>query len=353
MPTTAPRPGKAEPATTPRQQDTELALELAQELASCAPRRGDFPIPDQLKNFMEFFQSAYQYFDEATRTEVSVSHTAEWLLDNFYVLEQAIRHVEEDLPAAYYYRLPKTQDGWLRIYILALAIMRQNNAHFDIEQIKNFIQRFQNVTPLSTGELWALPMILRLTAMEALAEGLATITKLKWDTAPQPELWQEISAADSSDSILEQISPQTTAETLVVNSILNLRMLASQDWKAFFESTSVLEKILREDPAEVYAEMDFETRNRYRGGVEELARGSAFTESNIASQAVQLAQTGISARKQHVGYYLIGPGAIKLETQIGHRPQLYDYGSRLIQKYATGTYLGSIAVLTILFASFL
>ena len=137
---------------------------------------------------MEFFQSAYQYFDEATRTEVSVSHTAEWLLDNFYVLEQAIRHVEEDLPAAYYDRLPKTEDGGLRIYIVALAIRRQNNAHFDIEQIKNFIQKFQSVTPLSTGELWALPMILRLTSMEALAEGLATITKLKWDTALRHEL---------------------------------------------------------------------------------------------------------------------------------------------------------------------
>ena len=240
MPNTAPRPGKAEPATTPRQQHTELALELAQQLASCAPRRGDFPIPDQLKNFMEFFQSAYQYFNEATKTEVSVSHTAEWLLDNFYVIEQALRHVEEDLPAAYYDRLPKTEDGELRIHILALAIMRQNNAHFDIEQIKIFIQKFQSLTPLTTGELWALPMILRLTAMEALAEGLATITKLKWDTAPRPTLWKKIMAADSSDSILEQVSPQTTAETLVVNSILNMRMLASQDWKAFFESTSVL-----------------------------------------------------------------------------------------------------------------
>src|SRR5687768_14961109 len=236
---------------------------------------------------MEFFQSAYQYFDEATRTEVSVSHTAEWLLDNFYVLEQAIRHLEEDLPPAYYHRLPKTEDGELRIYILALAIMRQNNAHFDIEQIKNFIQKFQSVTPLSTGEIWALPMILRLTAMEALAEGLATITKLKWDATPRPALWKKIIASDSSDGILEQVSPQATAETLIVNSILNLRMLASQYWKSFFESTSVLEKILREDPAEVYAEMDFETRNRYRGVVEELARGSTVTESNVASQAIK------------------------------------------------------------------
>ncbi|HXQ32861.1 MAG TPA: hypothetical protein VN843_02445, partial [Anaerolineales bacterium] len=159
---TAPRPGKAEPATRPRDQHDELALELAKKLASCAPRRGNFRIPDQLKQFMEFFQLVYQHFDKATKKEVSVSHTAEWLLDNFYVLEQAIRHVEEDLPADYYQRLPKTQDGWPRIYILALAITQQNNARFDIEQIRNFVQAFQNFTPLQIGELWALPLMLRL-----------------------------------------------------------------------------------------------------------------------------------------------------------------------------------------------
>src|ERR1700752_1948667 len=175
---TAPRPGKAEPATRPRDQHDELALELAKKLASCAPRRGNFRIPDQLKQFMEFFQLVYQHFDKATKKEVSVSHTAEWLLDNFYVFEQAIRHVEEDLPADYYQRLPKTQDGWPRIYILALAITQQNNARFDIEQIRNFVQAFQNFPPLQIGELWALPLMLRLTAMQSLADGLASITKL-------------------------------------------------------------------------------------------------------------------------------------------------------------------------------
>src|SRR5688572_10128980 len=345
---TAPRPGKTESATRPRDQHEELALELAKKLASCAPRRGNFPISDQLKNFTEFFQLVYQYFDKATKTEMSVSHTAEWFLDNFYILEQATRNIEEDLPADYYHRLPKTQDGWPRVYILALAITQQNNARFDIEQIKNFVQTFQNITPLQIGELWALPLMLRLTALEALAEALASITNLKWDAPPQPKFWQTEERVEL-DNILEKEIYQATSETIVVNSILNLRLLATQDWKAFFESTSVLEQILREDPANVYAQMDFETRNHYRSVIEELALSSSVDETGIALKILQLAQAGTSPREKHVGYYLVGRGATRLEAQINYRPHLRGLLIRWIQRRATWTYLGSITFFTILF----
>jgi len=338
---TAPRPAQTEPATTPREQQDELALKLAQKLATCAPRRWNFPIPDRLKKFTEFFQSAYHYFDGATKTQVSVSPVAEWLLDNFYVLEQAIRQLEEDMPMDYYHRLPKTRDGWTRIYILALAITRREDNRLDIEQIKNFLQTFQNGTPLRIGELWALPLMLRLSVMETLAEGLAMITKLKWDTAPQPDLWQSIETPASP-------ALQAAPETMVINSILNLRLLAAQDWKAFFESTSVLEKTLRNDPTGVYAQMDFETRNHYRSIVEELSQGSLIDEVGIAFRAIQLAGAGTSSRKKHVGYYLIGPGRETLEAQIGYHPPFFVSVARSLQKNATTTYLGSIAAFTIL-----
>ncbi|HET9908951.1 MAG TPA: hypothetical protein VFQ23_20040, partial [Anaerolineales bacterium] len=348
MLTTAPRPGKAERATRPREQHDELALELAKKLAACHPRRGDFPVTRQLKNFKDFFQSAYQHFEEATKKEVSVSHTAEWLLDNFYVLEQTIHTVEDDLPADYYHRLPKTPDGWPRVHILALAITRQNNARFDIEQVRRFVQNFQETTPLTVGEVWALPLVLRLTVMEALAEGLAAITKLPWDAPPQPELWQKLKPNESDDVLGEAFS-LASSEALVVNSILNLRMLATQDWKTFFESTSALERILQNDPANLYDEMDFETRNHYRSVIEELALGSKVDETRIASQAIQLAEAGTSPRERHVGYYLIGRGAARLEAQIAYRPQLRGFVTRFIQRHATGVYLGSISTLTILF----
>ncbi|HMD81475.1 MAG TPA: hypothetical protein VKE92_09235, partial [Anaerolineales bacterium] len=153
--------------------------------------------------------------------------------------------------------------------------------------------------------------------------------------------------------IFEREFTQATAETIVVNSLLNLRLLATQDWKTFFESTSVLERILRDDPAKVYPNMDFETRNHYRGVIEELARGSAVDETGIALKGIQLAQAGNSPREKHVGYYLIGPGTARLEAQIAYRPQFQGFVTRLLQRHATWAYLGSITALTILFTSLL
>jgi cyclic beta-1,2-glucan synthetase len=132
--------------------------------------------------------------------------------------------------------------------------------------------------------------MLRLAVLESLAEALATVTQRKWDTASQPNVQRRIETSD-------QIDP----DAIVANSILDLRLLATQDWKAFFESTSVLEKILREDPAGLYAQMDFETRNHYRSVIEEMASGSSMGEADIAGQAVQLAREGASAREKHVG----------------------------------------------------
>src|SRR5437867_3199365 len=110
MQNTIPTTDQADPlkqnSSIPYTELEELAVELARKLSTCMPRRGNFPVPDELKKFTELFQSAYRYFDEATKAQVSTSQAAEWLLDNFYVVEQAIRQVEEDLPADYYQRLP-------------------------------------------------------------------------------------------------------------------------------------------------------------------------------------------------------------------------------------------------------
>ena len=341
MQNTAPLP-QAEPViqstSLPNNKPEEAIAQLAQELSKCMPRRTNFYIPARLKQLLDFFKECYEYFDETTQAQVSTSQTAEWMLDNFYVVEQAIRQVQEDLPRDYYRRLPKTQEDWTRIYIIALANTQQENTRLDLEQIKNFLQIFQEVTPLTTGEIWALPLMLRLAVLESLAEALATVTQRKWDTASQPNVQRRIETSD-----------QTDPDAIVANSILDLRLLATQDWKSFFESTSVLEKILREEPAGLYAQMDFETRNHYRSVIEEMASGSSMGEADIAGQAVQLAREGASAREKHVGYYLIAPGGEALEARVNFHPKFPDSLIRVIQKNATGVYLGSIATLTFLF----
>jgi cyclic beta-1,2-glucan synthetase len=317
-------------------QNDTLASQLAEELKASKPRKDLFSIPSRLKRLLQFFQIAYKHFDQATKTQVGVPNAAEWLLDNFYVLEQAVRVVEDDLPADYYSRLPKIQGGAPRVYIIALAINR-DAPRLDSEQIKYFIQIFQRTTSLQVGELWALPLMLRLVVMETLADGLADITKLKWDAAPEPELFTKFRSASAS--------PEPDSETKVVNSILNLRLIATLEWKEFFEATSVLEQTLNRDPANVYGISDFDTRNQYRSVIEELARGSSKNESEIASQAIELAASGTTIREQHVGYYLVAEGRFQLEKLIRFRPSLRRRFLNFAQNHATFVYLENIAFL--------
>ncbi|MBN2117748.1 MAG: hypothetical protein JW730_14325 [Anaerolineales bacterium] len=335
----------------------ESVAELARHLSVCRPRRTSFIIPAQLKQFKDFFQECYDYFEASPKPQVSTSQAAEWLLDNFYVVEQAIREIEEHLPADYYQRLPKTRDGRPRIYIIALANIQREERRLDLETIRNFLGTFQETTPLDTGELWALPLMLRLAVLESLAEALAAVTQRTWTPLLQPDAPKEAGSVSPFD---ETPSPQTSQgrpalhlEMIVANSILDLRLLATQDWKAFFEATSVLEKTLRGDPAGIYAGMDFETRNRYRSVIEELVRGSSMEETGIARQAIELAETasaaaGTSIREKHIGYYLLSAGRADLEARIDFRPTLSGALTRFIQKHATAMYLGSIAGLTLL-----
>jgi cyclic beta-1,2-glucan synthetase len=320
-------------------RNSDLATVLAVKLIDSTPRKTIFPVRERLKKLKDFFQAAYTHFEAAAKTQVVLSVTSEWLLDNFFIIEQAVRVVAEDLPADYYARLPKTADGWPRIYLVTQGF-HHHAPRPDLEQIRHFTQTFQQTTPLRVGEVWALPLMLRLTILETLADGLAEFTKLEWDPASDPALWGELK------DILDTTTPDP--ETKVINSILNLRLIATLDWKGFFEATSVLEQILRRDPADVYARSEFDTRNEYRGIVEDLAHGSSLGETAIAEEAIRLAESTSTPRERHIGYYLIAEGRPLLEKAVNFRPSPDGYILRLLRHYATFIYIGSIALLSIL-----
>ena len=147
-------------------------------------------------------------------------------------------------------------------------------------------------------------------------------------------------------------SPALANETIVANCFLSLRLLSTTDWEAFFEQTSRVEQILRDDPADIYARMDFDTRNSYRSVVEELARYSTFSEEEVALAAVELARSAggkTSGRQAHVGFYLRDAGRSTLEASIRYQPGLSLRIRRALLAAPTVTYLGSIAILTVLF----
>jgi len=268
-------------------------------------------------------------------------YAAEWLLDNFHIVDQSIRQVREDMPPSYYRQLPELRDSsprYPRAYALARAAIAECDARLNLEWVGMFLRVYQSVTPITTGELWALPVMFRLCILETLARATAAAVDATAPPIPAPA---------------PPLPDRVPHETLVANAIVSLRALAVEDWEVFIESVSLVDDTLKHDPAGVYAEMDFVTRDRYRGVVEEISRRSGKSEIEVARQAIELAQDADSSgrtepsRAGHVGYYLVDSGRRTLESAVGYRTPLLQAIGRLLQAQPALSYLGAIGLVSI------
>jgi len=297
---------------------------------------------DRLRGRESLLRDAYEHFGRMPDAQRALSYTAEWLLDNFYVIQRALRQVREDMPAGYYRQLPRlgtsSLEGYPRIYALAREVIGYCKGHLDLDRVTRFVRAYQQVAPLTMGELWALPTMLRLGILECLTGAIARVMGLKGQ-------------GDDESPAFVPLPPDLADDAIVANCILSLRMLATQDWKVFFENVSQVEQILRRDPADVYVHMDFDTRDRYRGVVEELAQATGRSEEEVAQEAIRLAEgarrEGLS-RAAHIGFYFLGAGRVQFEACLGYRPPLNVRLRRWLFDHPTLVYLGSIALFTLI-----
>jgi cyclic beta-1,2-glucan synthetase len=289
-------------------------------------------------------KDAYQRLQSEGQT--ASSYGAEWLLDNFYRVQQALRDIRSDMPRRYYRQLPTLDStplaGLPRIYDLARSIIAHRDCRLNPAQMMRFLRAYQSVQPLTIGELWALPTMLRFGILETMAQAARNVAG---------------AAVDGGEELLTTTPPASPEDfgngTTIANSVFGLRVLATLDWQAFFESVSLVEQVLRRDPARVYSRMDFETRDRYRRTVEELARTTGRSEEGIARETVRLARqakgdSGNSSRAHHVGFYLIDAGRPRLEGNLAYRAPWRSRPRRWLLRHPTPAYLGCTALLAVL-----
>ncbi len=254
------------------------------------------------------------------------------------------------------------------MYDLSAKIIQTENALLDLGRVQRFVQAYQEVLTLTMGELWALPTMLRFGILECLLAAVARITELAGEAIT------EIAPVLKSPGQLDD-------QLIVENSIRSLRALAVYDWKRFFETLSLVDVTLRQDPARLYTGMDFETRDRYRKAVEEIANYGQCDELAVARAAVSLARDEVdqlsshsagasqelldsdkhkdprywsdgwdgfhSQPEAHIGYYLLGKGRPALEQMSGYTPKGRRRLERFIRSHPTQLYLGSIASLSL------
>ena len=256
---------------------------------------------------------------------------AEWLLDNYYIVERTVRLVRKEFPPEFERRLPCSAAGDVAglpvVYALAREIVTASPHHVEVETIARLVEEFQTVRPLSMAEVWALPVLLRIVLIESLADAVAIALPIEGPLGDTP------------------------ADQRVAACIRSLRTLETSDWKAFFEEVSATEQILHEDPSGVYASMDFETRDGYRKVIEELARRGDWSEEAVAREAVRRSRETPGVRSGHVGYHLVDAGFDALARAVGYRPDWRTQWRRFVLRHPTLLYLGAVAVVALLHLS--
>ncbi|MGH8754474.1 MAG: cyclic beta 1-2 glucan synthetase, partial [Burkholderiales bacterium] len=292
----------------------------------------------------------------AVKANRRIAPAGEWLLDNFYLIEEQIRTAKRHLPKGYSRELPRLAHGpsagLPRVYDIALEAISHGDGRVDPESLSSFVAAYQKVATLKLGELWAIPIMLRLALIENLRRVAARIAAGTMDrdladswadqmmgiaekdpkslilviadmarssppmTTPfvsefarrlqgqspalaLPLTWIEQRLSESGLTIEQLVQSgnqhQAADQVSISNSIGSLRFLGAMDWREFVERMSVVEQKLREDPGGVYGKMDFATRDRYRHVVEKIAKSCRLSENEVAHKVIQLAHAGAAS----------------------------------------------------------
>jgi len=349
---------------------------------------------------------------EGIQSGQAITPAAEWLLDNFYLIEEQIVTAKKHLPKKYSEGLPYlanvNSEGIPRVYDIALEIIAHSDGLIEAKELRGFVSAYQSEKILTLGELWAIPIMLKLAVIENLrriAEKIALdridnnladywseliIETVRKDPAdmvltiadmarskpvlnsafvaaftrklqgkgpafslPLSWLEQQLSRQGISvnDLVWNENQRQAADQVSVKNSIGTMRFIGSADWRKFVESSSIVEQTFLQDITSIYPQMDFATRDRYRHVIETIAIGSPLTETEIAKKTIELTKRpGLTDRQKHVGYYLIDNGFGQLKEAVQMHFNIRQSLTEFMEKRPTFIYLSSISILTLAIA---
>ena len=353
---------------------TQRFEQHGRSLAQAQTIRGSSSWGDSLSFFprvqdnIAALRKSYDYVASASQSGRYVTPAAEWLLDNFHLVEAQLHQIEEGVPRRYYADLPKLAgkplEGLPRVYGIAWAYVAHTDSVLDPVLFTAFLHAYQEVNQLSLGELWAMPTTLRVVLLENLrrvaehiAEGKAAreAAHAVWDERIGPnggslsenelngllaimrakglersfltQLWQRIPdqsneatallahwvnlQCDNGLALIAGSQAAQVATNLTISNIINsLRLIGQLEWRELIEPVSSAIQVLRQLPEFVLESEG--TRQQITQAMEKLARDTGQTELAVAQAVVYNAQQhtdkATSRGQDGAAYYLIGSG---------------------------------------------
>jgi len=394
-------PIRAELFNVERLEQHAESLAAAQKISSSKTLTGQKRIAHRLDENAVALLSAYETICKSIASGRPITPAAEWLIDNFHVVEDQVRQILQDLPAGYYKELPKLVDGPLegypRVLGIAWAFVAHTDSLFDPAVLVRFVRAYQRVEPLAIGELWAIAITLRIVLIENLRRLADRIVKARAAREAADHLADELLTLDresthvihellrkheaepfsktfavqfdqrlrdqgnaaaialqwlerqlaaqgssSDQAIAEEHQRQTASNATVRNIFTSMRLISDVDWTDWFESVSLVNEALSRYP--LYVQMDFPTRNLYRNAIEELARGSGLPELGVTNYVLEA--TDAHSEIVEPGHFLTGRGRPALEARIRFRPKPGEALRRSLLRLGLAGYVGAIVVIT-------
>ncbi len=359
----------------------ESAEALARDGASELPGLIDFDFFARHKENEREILRVYRATAADVEAGATITPAAEWLLDNHYIIEEAIQEVRRDFPRRFYRQLPTMKIGNREIpRTMALAWLYVAHTHSTVsmESMTALVEGFQKHQVLEIGELWALPSIVRFVLIENLRRISTRVDRSRRMRRKANEVADEIiriNDADASADILKQIEQLAEDNTFATqflyrlrngsqdtsfavswqeqrleqagrsaeeamtaeqnrlssgnvttgNIVKGLREIDDKEWSVWVEDVCLVDKVLSQHTD--YRQLDFGSRNAYRNTIEKLARRSEKSEIEIAQVAIDLAlaatRSGEAGAAPDVGSYLVGTRRPLLEQAIDYRVPLW------------------------------
>ena len=407
----------------------EDAKELSKRHEISGSNKNIRPIKPLLQRDKETLTQAFRVLATSAKENKEISSAAEWLIDNFYIIQEQIVQIETDFPIGFQRNIPHLlsgiNKGLPRVYDLIFNLALHTDNVIDVEHLTLYAQHYQQEVTLRLGELWAIPIMLRLVLVNQLALKAATILKRREIKVEVKKLITTIQSAETEEpgillrNVIEWLNEQkldyddqallfelarqlqsegimsgelrnwfeyrlnaygtTLNESLrderqresklqvsIQNAVISFRKSTEIEWEDFVEDCSMVDRILRLDPMEVYSLMDRKTKNQYRRTVERLSGKTEHAETEVAERVLKLSEGNRTYSgettdlamfdptilKTHVGYYLIGEGYSSLRKELGYRRTARE----VIRNFVEGKsliYIGLISVMTFVLLSIL
>ncbi len=400
------------PTINVNREDLEKhAFEIAHHYSDIKNTNCKKKLISNLDRSYEKILKGYENIDKEGKNKKEVLPAAEWLLDNLYLVEKEYKSIKHNMPQTYYNDLPViykgVMKGYPRVYHIAIEIVSHTDGRMDENIIANFIRAYQKNTVLTSGELWAIPIMLRIALIQNISKITDKIVKAQQDKKEAELVAERLINAFNEGKIVTEVSllnseklifnshfterllkllrdngidskevydfideklyaEETSSEKIISlehqieasfqismgNSINSIRAIEGLNWRNYFEKLSSVESILREDPSCVYREMDFKSRDKYRHEIEKISKYTKLPESYIAKKAIECCNeievSENNTYKQHVGYYLIDEGLHELKEKIGYKNIGIQGLKNSTNKNRENFYIGSIIAFTVM-----